>query len=96
MSETDKQSGTTLGGYVRAEIADAARKSAEHCGMKISPWVAEAIEQRLDREGRLPHQRTETDEAMEKAKAVLEAIGPAAFVELIQGALTETCARKVS
>lgn len=55
---------------------------------KVGPWIAEAIRQRLQREGHLSH-----DVAAELAAAVDEVGGPEKAVEILQTVTAPTRAK---
>lgn len=73
--------------WIQDALATPLKEAAdESTGGNVSKYINEAIRDRLDREGRLPHQRTPEDVALEKAKATLEVVGPVLFSEMMDEA----------
>jgi len=80
------QAGTTMGVYIREDIAEIWKARAKAANMPAARWGAEAIIQRLERENALPGDPNQS--ALTAFQAALEAAGPEEVAACLSAFLT--------
>jgi hypothetical protein len=84
----------TISVYVSGRVAEALDLAIERAGLRASQWGSRAFLEKLERDGMLPEQISNEDQALAEAKAAIEIVGADVVLEVLKRAREGTYARE--